>query len=260
MKYRGFEIEVVEEAGKIKLGKIKNGRLPVSLFSRGKRVQSIDVDIDGHISQFYERIERLETEARKGNRIIGFDGEISTSLVSDDQRVMGILKLKAPKSFWQDRKKRLSEDHARALYRSVVSIDSVVENGHFHVFRRDVTDALMAESLNFEPIHFKKVQDAFNSYCRRIDGFFLENAPLPEPLTVEDEATDNYDSLVKIKVVLSVNPEVVSDRSRLIQASRIWLRGRGEPKPKPKPTSVPMKPESKLGQQGMVTTAGEHEI
>lgn len=248
MKYEGFSVDLSTESGKIKLGKIKNGNLPVTLLSKDKIVGKIDVDIAGMVARFHQGIHELETEARnEGHRVTAFSSEVSTTLLSDDHQCHGTLKIHAPRSYQKEREKRLSHGKVKTMYRQLLRIESEVKGAHFRNFRSSPVDVLVAETPNFQRVNFEKVDAAFRNYCAQISAFFQQEGAFPEPLTVEDSASDSYGSKVKISVTFSVDSSVLESRRGLIRGHNNWFRERGELPQKPKQVS-----QDTSGQQGIV--------
>ena len=250
MKYEGFSVKLSVETGKIKLGKIKNGSLPVTLLSKGKVVGKIDLDVAGMLCTFRENVQCLETGARGGNRIVAFEAEVSTSLISSNYECYGTLKLQAPKQFWKDRMKRLTGAVGHDVYRGVVEIRSKVKNGHFWRFSSSSLDLLVAESVNFQRVDFPKVREMFEKYCRAVNAFFTEEAEFPQPMTVHDSVKDFRGEKVDITVTFSLNERLLDSRSELIRAHNDWFREAGEIRPERPERKIPE--DSTSGQQGII--------
>lgn len=249
MKYEGFNVKLSVETGKIKLGEIKNGSLPVTLLSKGKVVQKIDLDLAGMLCKFHENIQILETGARGGNRIVAFEAEASTSLISDNYECYGTLKLQAPRSFWKARMKRLAGALGHDVFRGVVEIRSKVKNGHFWRYNSSSLDLLIVESVNFERVDFPKVRETFDRFCRSVNAFFVEEAEFPQPMTVHDSVKDIRSTKVDITVTFSLNERLLDSRSALLRGYADWFREAGEI---PQQPSKPEIPEKTDGQQGIV--------
>lgn len=243
------------ESGKITLGKISpSGNLRVRLFSGKRLLNLIDVDIEGLISKFHENIAMLERQCREGSLIIGFQGEASTSLISDNRECYGVLKVQPPRSFWKDRMKRLTHAEGRVVYRGVIEITSEVKNGHFHRYTSSPLDYLVAESPNFQRVNFPKVREAFEKVCRSVNAFFSEDADFPQKMTVHDSAMDTRGTKVEITVTFSIDATILDSRTALIKAHNNWVRERGELLTKPQKPK-PQVAQSAVGQQGMVIAA-----
>jgi len=232
MRYKEFEIEVVKESGKIDVGKIRgDGRLLITL---GK--MSVDLDLDGMVAEFFATIHGLESGARSGLQISGYPNEVSNSLMSDDGKSIAIVKLKAPKVFWERRKKRLSNGEVSLVYRGAIQVNAQVKGAHFWVSSHDISDIFSPETPNFETLVFPKIQEAFDKFCRMIDGFFHEGAQLPESHSVSEVVKDSYGTEITYDLKLTC---VIPDRAQgVLEAYQKWRRYSLE-----EPTQKPSIPE-----------------
>lgn len=243
MKFHEFEIEVIKEAGKVVIGKLRGDSLPVTV---GKT--TIFCDVAGMEAQFYEHLHSLETGMRNGVFVSSFPNETSTILRSDDGRHVAIVKLKAPKEFWEKRRKRLSTGELDITFRGCIRARVELKGAHFWASSHDISDIFHPESPNFEKLVFPRAQESFDQFSRQIDGFFHENAPRPESRSLTETVKDSYGA--EITYDLKLTCVILDNEQGLLKAYQSWKQYLIE---EPTQKTIILKPAPMTGQQGLVT-------
>jgi len=242
MKYHEFEIEVVNAGGKVVIGKLRGDSLPITVGNT-----TIFCDLAGMEAEFFATVHGLESGARAGIQISGYPNEISNSIISDDGKSLAILKLKAPKSFWEKRRARLSTGALEIIYRGCIQVNVQLKGAHFFARTHSISDVFHPESPNFETLVFPRAQESFDQFCRQIDGFFHENAPRPAPRSLTETVKDNYGA--DISYTLDLKCVVPDSAQGVLECYQKWKQYASE---EPIRKTIVLEPAPVTGQQGLI--------